>query len=208
MKDKEEPKDLLAELEILQRVLDDPNSSDAPEGDIPLLDDLFESNIPTINEPAEFNIARSPSDSSIQSVSDISEVNDVTTVGNLASTPGTQRSVSTTSKISANATAQIPDTRTSTPLNQINTLNRALDSINGNQEAKPDSISSVATNSTSKTSGKRSELDTNMAETTASLASLLQRERMVDQLVEELMPMVKSRLRARVRDMLNDEQES
>ena len=47
-----------------------------------------------------------------------------------------------------------------------------------------------------------------MAETTASLTSLLQRERMVDELVEELMPMIKSRLRARVRDMLNGKEES
>ena len=55
---------------------------------------------------------------------------------------------------------------------------------------------------------KRAELDANMAETTASLTSLLQRERMVDELVEELMPMIKSRLRARVRDMLNGKEES
>ncbi|MEC8104123.1 MAG: hypothetical protein VX133_10320 [Pseudomonadota bacterium] len=208
MKNKEEPKDLLAELEMLQRVLDNPTSSNAPDDDIPLLDDLFEVDIPTVNEPAGLDLSSIPTVSDIPTVTDIPKVTDIPTVNDVASEPSSLRPVPIASKAPVDTVAPTQESDTDSALGKLSPLNQILDKINRSQETEPAPIPSVATHSESKLSSKRAELDANMAETTASLTSLLQRERMVDELVEELMPMIKSRLRARVRDMLSGKEES
>lgn len=196
MKNKEEPKDLLAELEMLQRVLDNPTSSGSSEDDIPVLDDLFDGNIPTVSEPPSLDL------SNIPTVTDIPTVNDVASQpSSLRAVPKPQAPSPEVPKVEQPAPKQTPPSGLS-PLNQI------LEKINRGQETESPAMAPLPGASETALSSKRAELDANMAETTASLTSLLQRERMVDELVEELMPMVKSRLRARVRDMLNGKEES
>lgn len=196
MKNKEEPKDLLAELEMLQRVLDNPTSSGSSEDDIPVLDDLFDGNIPTVSEPPSLDL------SNIPTVTDIPTVNDV------ASQPSSLRAVPKPQAPSPEAPKVEQPAPKQTPPSGLSPLNQILEKINRGQETESPAMAPLPGASETALSSKRAELDANMAETTASLTSLLQRERMVDELVEELMPMVKSRLRARVRDMLNGKEES
>lgn len=196
MKNKEEPKDLLAELEMLQRVLDNPTSSGSSADDIPVLDDLFDGNIPTVSEPPSLDL------SNIPTVTDIPTVNDVASQpSSLRAVPKPQAPSPEAPKVEQSATKQTPPSGLS-PLNQI------LEKINRGQETESPAMAPLPGASETALSSKRAELDANMAETTASLTSLLQRERMVDELVEELIPMVKSRLRARVRDMLNGKEDT
>lgn len=196
MKNKEEPKDLLAELEMLQRVLDNPTSSGSSADDIPVLDDLFDGNIPTVSEPPSLDL------SNIPTVTDIPTVNDV------ASQPSSLRAVPKPQAPSPEAPKVEQTAPKQTPPSGLSPLNQILEKINRGQETESPAMAPLPGASETALSSKRAELDANMAETTASLTSLLQRERMVDELVEELMPMVKSRLRARVRDMLNGKEES
>jgi hypothetical protein len=196
MKNKEEPKDLLAELEMLQRVLDNPTSSGSSADDIPVLDDLFDGNIPTVSEPPSLDL------SNIPTVTDIPTVNDV------ASQPSSLRAVPKPQAPSPEAPKVEQPAPKQTPPSGLSPLNQILEKINRGQETESPAMAPLPGASETALSSKRAELDANMAETTASLTSLLQRERMVDELVEELMPMVKSRLRARVRDMLNGKEES
>ncbi|MEE3159470.1 MAG: hypothetical protein VX283_01025 [Pseudomonadota bacterium] len=196
MKNKEEPKDLLAELEMLQRVLDNPTSSGSSADDIPVLDDLFDGNIPTVSEPPSLDL------SNIPTVTDIPTVNDVASQpSSLRAVPKPQTPAPQAPKVEQSAPRQTPPSGLS-PLNQI------LEKINRGQETESPAMAPLPGASETALSSKRAELDANMAETTASLTSLLQRERMVDELVEELIPMVKSRLRARVRDMLNGKEDT
>ena len=195
MKNKEEPKDLLAELEMLQRVLDNPTSSGSSADDIPVLDDLFDGSIPTVNEPAELDL------SSIPTVTDIPTVNEV------ASQPASLRAVPKPQPPVERAPEAPQPVPKQTPPSGLSPLNQILDKINRGQETETPAMTPIPGASETALSSKRAELDANMAETTASLTSLLQRERMVDELVEELMPMIKSRLRARVRDMLNNKED-
>lgn len=196
MKNKEEPKDLLAELEMLQRVLDNPTSSGSSADDIPVLDDLFDGNIPTVSEPPSLDLSKIPT------VTDIPTVNDVASQpSSLRAVPKPQAPSPEAPKVEQSATKQTPPSGLS-PLNQI------LEKINRGQETESPAMAPLPGASETALSSKRAELDANMAETTASLTSLLQRERMVDELVEELIPMVKSRLRARVRDMLNGKEDT
>ena len=196
MKNKEEPKDLLAELEMLQRVLDNPTSSGSSADDIPVLDDLFDGNIPTVSEPPSLDL------SNIPTVTDIPTVNDVASQpSSLRAVPKPQAPSPEAPKVEQSATKQTPPSGLS-PLNQI------LEKINRGQETESPAMAPLPGASETALSSKRAELDANMAETTASLTSLLQRERLVDELVEELIPMVKSRLRARVRDMLNGKEDT
>lgn len=196
MKNKEEPKDLLAELEMLQRVLDNPTSSGSSADDIPVLDDLFDGNIPTVSESPSLDL------SNIPTVTDIPTVNDV------ASQPSSLRAVPKPQAPSPEAPKVEQPAPKQTPPSGLSPLNQILEKINRGQETESPAMAPLPGASETALSSKRAELDANMAETTASLTSLLQRERMVDELVEELMPMVKSRLRARVRDMLNGKEES
>jgi hypothetical protein len=196
MKNKEEPKDLLAELEMLQRVLDNPTSSGSSADDIPVLDDLFDGNIPTVSEPPSLDL------SNIPTVTDIPTVNDV------ASQPSSLRAVPKPQAPSPEAPKVEQPAPKQTPPSGLSPLNQILEKINRSQETESPAMAPLPGASETALSSKRAELDANMAETTASLTSLLQRERMVDELVEELMPMIKSRLRARVRDMLNGKEES
>ena len=196
MKNKEEPKDLLAELEMLQRVLDNPTSSGSSADDIPVLDDLFDGNIPTVSEPPSLDL------SNIPTVTDIPTVNDV------ASQPSSLRAVPKPQAPSPEAPKVEQPAPKQTPPSGLSPLNQILEKINRGKETESPAMAPLPGASETALSSKRAELDANMAETTASLTSLLQRERMVDELVEELMPMVKSRLRARVRDMLNGKEES
>ena len=196
MKNKEEPKDLLAELEMLQRVLDNPTSSGSSADDIPVLDDLFDGNIPTVSEPPSLDL------SNIPTVTDIPTVNDV------ASQPSSLRAVPKPQAPSPEAPKVEQPAPKQTPPSGLSPLNQILEKINRGQETESPAMAPLPGASETALSSKRAELDANMAETTASLTSLLQRERMVDELVEELIPMVKSRLRARVRDMLNGKEES
>ena len=196
MYNKEEPTALLAELEMLQRVLDNPTSSGSSADDIPVLDDLFDGNIPTVSEPPSLDL------SNIPTVTDIPTVNDVASQpSSLRAVPKPQAPSPEAPKVEQSATKQTPPSGLS-PLNQI------LEKINRGQETESPAMAPLPGASETALSSKRAELDANMAETTASLTSLLQRERMVDELVEELIPMVKSRLRARVRDMLNGKEDT
>ena len=196
MKNKEEPKDLLAELEMLQRVLDNPTSSGSSADDIPVLDDLFDGNIPTVSEPPSLDL------SNIPTVTDIPTVNDV------ASQPSSLRAVPKPQAPSPEAPKVEQSAPQQTPPSGLSPLNQILEKINRGQETESPAMAPLPGASETALSSKRAELDANMAETTASLTSLLQRERMVDELVEELIPMVKSRLRARVRDMLNGKEDT
>ena len=196
MKNKEEPKDLLAELEMLQRVLDNPTSSGSSADDIPVLDDLFDGNIPTVSEPPSLDL------SNIPTVTDIPTVNDV------ASQPSFMRAVPKPQAPSPEAPKVEQSAPKQTPPSGLSPLNQILEKINRGQETESPAMAPLPGASETALSSKRAELDANMAETTASLTSLLQRERMVDELVEELIPMVKSRLRARVRDMLNGKEDT
>ncbi|MAX85802.1 MULTISPECIES: hypothetical protein [Thalassolituus] len=196
MKNKEEPKDLLAELEMLQRVLDNPTSSGSSADDIPVLDDLFDGNIPTVSEPPSLDL------SNIPTVTDIPTVNDV------ASQPSSLRAVPKPQAPSPEAPKVEQSAPKQTPPSGLSPLNQILEKINRGQETESPAMAPLPGASETALSSKRAELDANMAETTASLTSLLQRERMVDELVEELIPMVKSRLRARVRDMLNGKEDT
>lgn len=196
MKNKEEPKDLLAELEMLQRVLDNPTSSGSSADDIPVLDDLFDGNIPTVSEPPSLDL------SNIPTVTDIPTVNDV------ASQPSSLRAVPKPQAPSPEAPKVEQPAPKQTPPSGLSPLNQILEKINRGQETESPAMAPLPGASETALSSKRAELDANMAETTASLTSLLQRERMVDELVEELIPMVKSRLRARVRDMLNGKEDT
>jgi hypothetical protein len=93
-------------------------------------------------------------------------------------------------------------------------LNQILDKIN-KQGANIDEIANTATLITKKTVetaattqtlvNKRAEIDATMTQTSSSLTNLLQRERLVDELVEEMLPLVKGRLRSRIREMINQE---
>ncbi len=195
MKNKEEPKDLLAELEMLQRVLDNPTSSGSSADDIPVLDDLFDGNIPTVSEPPSLDL------SNIPTVTDIPTVNDV------ASQPSSLRAVPKPQAPSPEAPKVEQPAPKQTPPSGLSPLNQILEKINRSQETESPAMAPLPGASETALSSKRAELDANMAETTASLTSLLQRERMVDELVEELIPMIKSRLRARVRDMLNNKED-
>ena len=196
MKNKEEPKDLLAELEMLQRVLDNPTSSGSSADDIPVLDDLFDGNIPTVSEPPSLDLSKIPT------------VTDIPTVNDVASQPSSLRAVPKPQAPSPEAPKVEQPAPKQTPPSGLSPLNQILEKINRSQETESPAMAPLPGASETALSSKRAELDANMAETTASLTSLLQRERMVDELVEELIPMVKSRLRARVRDMLNGKEES
>lgn len=196
MKNKEEPKDLLAELEMLQRVLDNPTSSGSSADDIPVLDDLFDGNIPTVSEPPSLDLSKIPT------------VTDIPTVNDVASQPSSLRAVPKPQAPSPEAPKVEQPAPKQTPPSGLSPLNQILEKINRGQETESPAMAPLPGASETALSSKRAELDANMAETTASLTSLLQRERMVDELVEELMPMIKSRLRARVRDMLNGKEES
>ncbi|MAG44043.1 MAG: hypothetical protein CMH95_07105 [Oceanospirillaceae bacterium] len=196
MKNKEEPKDLLAELEMLQRVLDNPTSSGSSADDIPVLDDLFDGNIPTVSEPPSLDLSKIPT------------VTDIPTVNDVASQPSSLRAVPKPQAPSPEAPKVEQPAPKQTPPSGLSPLNQILEKINRSQETESPAMAPLPGASETALSSKRAELDANMAETTASLTSLLQRERMVDELVEELMPMIKSRLRARVRDMLNGKEES
>ena len=196
MKNKEEPKDLLAELEMLQRVLDNPTSSGSSADDIPVLDDLFDGNIPTVSEPPSLDLSKIPT------------VTDIPTVNDVASQPSSLRAVPKPQAPSPEAPKVEQPAPKQTPPSGLSPLNQILEKINRGQETESPAMAPLPGASETALSSKRAELDANMAETTASLTSLLQRERMVDELVEELIPMVKSRLRARVRDMLNGKEES
>ncbi|WP_300426944.1 hypothetical protein [Thalassolituus sp.] len=161
MSNRDEPKDLLAELEMLQRVLDN-ESSDSPEhAAIPVLDDLFEEKasapatplraVPVLKPTAPAQVAPVPE--RVSSVSSLSQVLD---------------------HISKRTAANVDEP---TPRPSVNSpLNPAMQ--------------------------KRAEIDQTMSETSASLVNLLKRERMVDELVEEMMPLLKGRLRSRIRDLL------
>ena len=196
MKNKEEPKDLLAELEMLQRVLDNPTSSGSSADDIPVLDDLFDGNIPTVSEPPSLDLSKIPT------------VTDIPTVNDVASQPSSLRAVPKPQAPSPEAPKVEQPAPKQTPPSGLSPLNQILEKINRSQETESPAMAPLPGASETALSSKRAELDANMAETTASLTSLLQRERMVDELVEELIPMVKSRLRARVRDMLNGKEDT
>ncbi|WP_297532937.1 hypothetical protein [Thalassolituus sp.] len=196
MKNKEEPKDLLAELEMLQRVLDNPTSSGSSADDIPVLDDLFDGNIPTVSEPPSLDLSKIPT------------VTDIPTVNDVASQPSSLRAVPKPQAPSPEAPKVEQPAPKQTPPSGLSPLNQILEKINRGQETESPAMAPLPGASETALSSKRAELDANMAETTASLTSLLQRERMVDELVEELIPMVKSRLRARVRDMLNGKEDT
>jgi phosphoenolpyruvate carboxylase len=178
---KEEPKDLLEELEMLQRVLDNSEkseSSNADEfsGDIPVLDDMFDADIPTLST---------------------------------ASAGAALRAVPTLQPMNA-----VPQETSAPTPSQLSPLNQILDKIN-KQGANIDEIANTATLITKKTVetaattqtlvNKRAEIDSTMTQTSSSLTNLLQRERLVDELVEEMLPLVKGRLRSRIREMINQE---
>ena len=181
---------------MLQRVLDNPTSSGSSADDIPVLDDLFDGNIPTVSEPPSLDL------SNIPTVTDIPTVNDV------ASQPSSLRAVPKPQAPSPEAPKVEQSAPKQTPPSGLSPLNQILEKINRGQETESPAMAPLPGASETALSSKRAELDANMAETTASLTSLLQRERMVDELVEELIPMVKSRLRARVRDMLNGKEDT
>ena len=197
MNNKEEPKDLLAELEMLQRVLDNPESSALSEPDIPVLDDLFDGDIPVVNDP----IGDKPS--VLRSVAPAPQVN-----------PGSQINPAP----QANNVSPIKPIEPAAPEapSSVSPLNQILNKINRDGNSAPSPLTStfktpepkapVAGENTLTT--KRAEIDQTMSQTSASLTSLLQRERIVDELVEELLPLIKGRLRSRIRDMLNGKEES
>jgi len=185
MNNKEEPKDLLAELEMLQRVLDNPGSSSLSEPDIPVLDDLFDGDIPVVNDP----ISEKPS--VLRPVAPVIQASNVSPIKPVEpAAPEAPSSVS--------------------PLNQIlNKINRDGNSVPSPVTSTfktPEAKAPVAGESNLTT--KRAEIDQTMSQTTASLTSLLQRERIVDELVEELLPLIKGRLRSRIRDMLNGKEDT
>jgi hypothetical protein len=169
---KEEPKDLLEELEMLQRVLDNSEKSESSKadefsGDIPVLDDMFDADIPTLST---------------------------------ASAGAALRAVPTLQPMNA-----VPQETSAPTPSQLSPLNQILDKIN-KQGANIDEIANTATLITKKTVetaattqtlvNKRAEIDA---------TNLLQRERLVDELVEEMLPLVKGRLRSRIREMINQE---
>lgn len=180
---KEEPKDLLAELEMLQRVLENSHSSNDNNtdfsGEIPVLDDLFEADIPTL--------------------STVSTAGTLRPVSNLASTK-----LATNSPYTSKATQPVETVKSTSTPGQLSPLNQILDKIN-KQGASIDEIASVTTSTTQSLANKRAELDATMTQTSTSLTNLLQRERLVDELVEEMLPLVKGRLRSRIREMINQE---
>lgn len=182
---KEEPKNLLEELEMLQRVLDNSNSASKTNdtefsGDIPVLDDMFDADIPTLSTAGAGAALRA--------------------------VPTLMTNAPLNQELSKPAPAA-PSQRS--PLNQI------LDKIN-KQGASIDEITNSATLMTKKPIeasvttktlvNKRAEIDATMSQTSTSLTNLLQRERLVDEMVEEILPLVKGRLRARIREMINQDQ--
>ncbi|MEK9712545.1 MAG: hypothetical protein VW258_08260 [Thalassolituus sp.] len=192
MNNKEEPKDLLAELEMLQRVLDNPGSSSFSEPDIPVLEDLFDGDIPVVNDP----ISEKPS--VLRPVAPAPLVNPAPLANN----------------VSPIKPVTVPEPEAAP--SSVSPLNQILNKINRDGNSAPSPLTStfktpeakapVAGESTLTT--KRAEIDQTMSQTSASLTSLLQRERIVDELVEELLPLIKGRLRSRIRDMLNGKEDT
>lgn len=181
---KEEPQNLLAELEMLQRVLETTKSGENNDdsefsGDIPVLDDMFDADIPTLST---------------------------------ASAGAALRAVPTLEPIKNTPKEPTVTVHSSAP-SQLSPLNQVLDKIN-KQGSNIEAVSAPVLNQPAPESSKpattagntRAEIDAAMSQTSASLTSLLQRERLVDELVEEMLPLVKGRLRSRIRDLINQDQ--
>ncbi|MDF1763727.1 MAG: hypothetical protein P1U57_09980 [Oleibacter sp.] len=73
------------------------------------------------------------------------------------------------------------------------------------QEIKPAPKQEVKPEPKPTISSKHAEIGAAMSETNSSLSALNKRERLIDELVEEMMPMIKSSLRARIRKMLDED---
>lgn len=215
MTNKEDPKDLLAELEALQRVLDSSSSADDDNAEIPVLDDLFDAkaDIPVVSDSIS---SSSTLNKSTDSVSDV-DIPVLSATPSASKVSGDQSSLDQTNlkKISSSPLRAVPNVTPAAPLeplqdddipSNVSPLNQVLNKIHqqANDEApKPTGALSEVPPEAPTVASKRAEIDATMSETTASLTNLLQRERLVDEVLEEVMPMIKSRLRARIRDMLN-----
>jgi len=222
MTNKEDPKDLLAELEALQRVLDSSSSADDDNAEIPVLDDLFDAkaDIPVVSDSISSSstdsVTNSPTSAQKNSVSDAEiPVLSATPSASKASDGQSPLDQTNLKKISSSPLRAVPNVTPAAPLetlqdddipSNVSPLNQVLNKIHqqANDEApKPAGSLSEVPPEAPTVASKRAEIDATMSETTASLTNLLQRERMVDEVLEEVMPMIKSRLRARIRDMLN-----
>jgi len=163
MSNRDEPKDLLAELEMLQRVLDNESSDSKDDQSIPVLDDLFEENGPVPASPL--------------------------------------RSIPTLKPVASAPVQPVPE-----QVSSVSSLSQVLDHISNrsaaNLEEAATSPAKPVAEPLNPAMKKRAEIDQTMSETSASLMNLLKRERMVDELVEEIMPLLKGRLRSRIRELL------
>ena len=170
MSNRDEPKDLLAELEMLQRVLDNNDGENAGAmSEIPVLDDLFE---------------ESPGAAAVTPLRAIPTLKPVA----VAPAPAPAAPV-----------APVPE-----KVSPVSSLSQVLDQISKRTAETlatevPKSSVPPLQHAAMK---KRAEIDQTMSETSASLVNLLKRERMVDELVEEIMPLLKGRLRSRIRELL------
>jgi hypothetical protein len=182
MSNKDESRNLLSELENLQRVLDgaDDGTLETDDMDIPVLNDLFDGDdiqaaIEQAGraEPAPLANAKftSPFVSSNPFLPQA-------TIDRLAHER--KATIEDVAKMSAAPAPKQPSTSRFTQ----------------------NPVSQGLTSAAKERAEKAANVENSMNETSAALLSLLQRERLIDELVDDIMPLLKGRLRNRIRQLI------
>ncbi|APR67504.1 hypothetical protein CN03_11515 [Thalassolituus oleivorans] len=187
MNNKDESRNLLSELENLQRVLDgaDAGTLDVDNMDIPVLDDLFDDNdihtpIGKVSRVEPVPVAKKENFTSplVSSNPFLPQA----TIDGLAHER--KATIADVAKMSA---APAPKQASTSRFTQT-------------------PVSQGLTSAAKERAEKAANVENSMNEASAALLSLLQRERLIDELVDDIMPLLKGRLRNRIRQLIESGQ--
>ena len=186
MNNKDESRNLLSELENLQRVLDgaDAGTLEDDHMDIPVLDDLFDGD----DIQAAIEQARHAESAQLANAKFTSPL--------VSSNPFLPQA--TIDRLAHERKATIEDVAkmSAAPAPKQASTSRFT----------PNPSSQGQTSAAKERAEKAASVEHSMNETSSALLSLLQRERLIDELVDDIMRLLKGRLRNRIRQLIESGQ--
>jgi hypothetical protein len=184
MSNKDESRHLLSELENLQRVLDGADAGTLETDDIPVLNDLFDGDDiqAAIGQASRAKPAPLANKKLALPLESSNPFLPQAIIDRLAHER--KATLEDVAKMTAVPTAKQPST----------------------SRFAPNPVSQSPTSAAKERAEKAARVEHNMNETSAALLSLLQRERLIDELVDDIMPLLKGRLRNRIRQLIESSQ--